>query len=31
MMIQIVPGLHALFSVPFAVALAIPLAKLRSA
>lgn len=31
MMIQIVPGPHALFNVPFAVALAIPLVKLRSA
>ena len=31
MMIKIVPGLHALFSVPFEVALAIPLAKFRSA
>jgi hypothetical protein len=31
MMMQIVRGLHALFNVPFAVALAIPLVKLRSA
>ena len=31
MMIQIVPGPHALLNVPFAVALAIPLAKFRSA